>query len=1393
MKKLLTFAVVLTTLAWTMGVGSFVPMAAAATLTAGDLIKASGKAVYYYDGTVRHPFPSQSVYMSWYINFTGVKTITDDELAAIDLASGNTSNIVVRPGTNLVKINTVPKVYAVEPNGSLVWVTSEAAAKTLYGTNWAKKVIDISDAFWGNYAVSSKSLDGTAYPAGQLVKYAASTDVYYVNADGTKSKVTDSAFTANGWNMANVVTAPTTVTMTAGADVTAKVASYANATQGAISGGTVTTTTGNVSVSLNANTPAANYVSKGAQNAVYAKFDFTANGDAKVTQIILQRKGLGLDADITTVRLYDGATQVGTDQSLNTTTHKVTFKNLSWAIASGATKTLTVKADTYVSATGTNDYFEVVSVTAGGTVSGLPVAGNAMQYSALTVGELNVALVAGTNAVISGAKDQELGCWNFNTGSTEGFYISSIKLTNIGSAASTDALNFSLLVGSTSIPSATVSSMASDNTVTFNMTTPYFIDKSKTKKICVHGDIADGITVAKTLIFQVADTKDVVATGDSSGSEVLIETASSTFSAQTSATNNIGQGSATLAQNSGYAPTTGTTILPGSPNYTMAAYKLTAGSTEGVKLTKLVVVLAGTGVANTDFSNWSLYKIVDGAEVLVPVTGSVSGLNITFEDTTDGLVDVPKSENKTLIVKADASSSLAGTESGIHIYVGANATTNTLARIKGLESGDYITSGVTLSGVATGNAQTFTGATKGDLVVSKASSSPAADTIAKGTTKVHFTDINLYATGEAAEVTDLILTAYEDAGSESDVVDSGELTNVYITDQDGHQLGSTVANPSSGVSTFSFSYVVPKDSNKLIKVYADIPSGSTAATIDIGLKTANTDITSTGVYSSLELAESGTVIGSTITVGGPTLTAAMSTSPVTSSYVVGATEVTIGRLLLTAGTSENLKITSIKLSADDAATLNTTSAANSDITQLKLVDDNAPTTQYGLTYNFTDGTPDVATFSGISNLTVTKGQTKTLRIVGNMSAGSGTFYLGVYDPTVDITGSGVSSGAALAAADINGEATTTIVSTGATITSVGTLAITKAADMPAATQLVSGSTGNELAKYKMTASYENINITVLPLYYTGTVADISNIKLYLNGSQVGDVNGYSLSAKLKTINFNAGEFVVTKDVANVLTIKADLNPKAQVTTSVSSVYIGIADSAYTAVTGANADSEWEAAGSYDITAKGASSGTAITKSLIHSVGTGTGNVYRSNAFTVHKGILTVAKNSASPSGVSSAGAGRDVLVFDLTATGDDILLDEIEFVPSTTCTLSGEGSATLKNYPGKTITYGTVTYAAMSSAAPFTTTVPFSIGDGNTTTNSAVWTIQPSIAAGTTSSFVLAGDTTGCVNPKTVQITIGGSGVSKTTSGVDYEDSSTTAVDQTTTKYLPVYGGTLSY
>lgn len=118
----------------------------------GDLLKGSADTIYYYasDGN-RYVFPSRNTYDTWYSDFSKVKNVTDTALATIPIAK----NITFRPGVKMVKLDTDPKVYAVDGKGTLRWVKNEAVAEAIYGASWRNFIEDVSDAFFINYQMGA--------------------------------------------------------------------------------------------------------------------------------------------------------------------------------------------------------------------------------------------------------------------------------------------------------------------------------------------------------------------------------------------------------------------------------------------------------------------------------------------------------------------------------------------------------------------------------------------------------------------------------------------------------------------------------------------------------------------------------------------------------------------------------------------------------------------------------------------------------------------------------------------------------------------------------------------------------------------------------------------------------------------------------------------------------------------------------------------------------------------------------------------------------------------------------------------------------------------------------------------------------------------------------------
>jgi hypothetical protein len=157
MKKSLISLCVIGSLAFLFSVLSASPVHA----QGGILIKGTSFTSVYYlaENGKRYVFPNNKAYMTWYADFSGVTVISDHDLASLPLGG----NVTYKPGKKLVKITTDPKVYAVGGGGVLRWVTTEALAAQLYGSNWNQQIDDVPDFYFVNYTVGAPILSASDF------------------------------------------------------------------------------------------------------------------------------------------------------------------------------------------------------------------------------------------------------------------------------------------------------------------------------------------------------------------------------------------------------------------------------------------------------------------------------------------------------------------------------------------------------------------------------------------------------------------------------------------------------------------------------------------------------------------------------------------------------------------------------------------------------------------------------------------------------------------------------------------------------------------------------------------------------------------------------------------------------------------------------------------------------------------------------------------------------------------------------------------------------------------------------------------------------------------------------------------------------------------------------
>jgi len=151
-------------------------------------------AVYYVDTQGnRHAFPDEQVFFSWYQDFSAVTIISQSQMAALPLRA----NIVYRPGTYWIKIQSLPKVYAVGQGGEIRWIESEQVAQQLSGTyQWQSRVRDVPDTFFLNYHVGEAITTENVSQGYNGLVYTNGGDPWMV-WNGEKHLLTAAAITAN--------------------------------------------------------------------------------------------------------------------------------------------------------------------------------------------------------------------------------------------------------------------------------------------------------------------------------------------------------------------------------------------------------------------------------------------------------------------------------------------------------------------------------------------------------------------------------------------------------------------------------------------------------------------------------------------------------------------------------------------------------------------------------------------------------------------------------------------------------------------------------------------------------------------------------------------------------------------------------------------------------------------------------------------------------------------------------------------------------------------------------------------------------------------------------------------------------------------------------------------
>ena len=845
-----------------MSVGFVAPMRVSAA-SAGDLIKMAGNpAVYYYDGTKRYVFPNETTYKSWYSDFSGVVTVSQSEMENIDFGG----NVTMRPGTWLVKVTTIPKVYAVEPGGVLRWIDSEARATALYGSNWNTKIKDVSDAFWVNYTTGS-TVGSDAHTVGTLVKYANNSTVYYVDAGGVKRAIaSEAALAANMFRDEFVQT--TTISYGDGSSVTGKESGLVNVAGSSSSN--VVVGGSSLGVALAADTPAAGTLPDGSAYNKVLKLNLSAGADGaiNVTGLRITRGGFSLNADFSGVMVFDSSgKRHGNVVTLSEDKSLIMFTSDPITVPAGTTQPVWVEVNIDAAQT-TNGTFnfgvvssaDVFSASAA-TVSGsFPVTGNTFSVinGANSLGALDldaVTISAAARNVDLGTTAYQIGKFRFyETSSKEDIKITSVRFYNNGNTTDSDLINLKLKNDSTGDVLAEAYS-TTNKYVTFNLTTPLTILKGQNKTAVITADVVNGST--RTAQFILQNDYDVEVMGVSTGGG-LLATHSTNVSGDATSGFPVGEATSynTITVTQGSLSVTKDNTSPsgnvaqGQNGVTVGVWKFEATG-EDIEIQKADMEVGGT-TGTADFSGAVSLMIGD------TTIYSNSTLATFFDGTVDG------TDQKTL---SNYYSIPGGTSVLVKMVVNtASAATNAETIIGQL--GD-----VYYKRVATNN---YTTASDGVLISANTLTiNTGSLTVAKNSA---FGNQNVVAGGAHTKIGSYVMQAGSAEGVNVSAINIDMsavtgMTNMKLykvnSDSTETQVGSTVTSPSATDDANSFSVGgtlnIAASATATVNVYVDM--ASTAVTVNTDIDAA--DITASGLSSGTTLSgdvPTAAVTGQTITV-----------------------------------------------------------------------------------------------------------------------------------------------------------------------------------------------------------------------------------------------------------------------------------------------------------------------------------------------------------------------------------------------------------------------------------------------------------------------------------------------------------------------------------------------
>ncbi len=782
---------------------------------------------------------------------------------------------------------------------------------------------------------------------------------------------------------------------------------------------------------------------------------------------------------------------------------------------------------------------------------------------------------------------------NFTAANDGDVIVNTVKLTRSGISTDTDLGTVYLFDGNTMIAEHT---SISNKVITFNNSNGLFtVTKGATRNLMVKADISNANANVPGIILGVNAASDIVASG-------ATVTGSFPMNGNQMAVNTVADlGYANITSFTTYPAT----IDPGLLNQELWRFSLTANdqdmAVEQIKLTGV-----GT-VSITDLANFKLE--VGGVQVSTTAAAMNASKEIVFNFATPWVIT--SGQTKTVVLKGDV---LNGTGRTFKFTIRKSAD----VMVKDNSYGVYVAP--MKSGAAFALVEPTTGSgtsiNNGTLTVSVASDSPTGNVPSAGT-NIPLARFNYKANGEDVKVTAVRVSVNEESSDLN--IKNGKL---YFN---GSQVGSTdTVVTDAATEVFTMTQVIAAGQTGVFEYRADIVNNAdgtglaSGQTLVVSLIAGTTDATG---QSSLSSIATSAATARTMTVQTGLLTVAKNLSlgnftVAQPTGVVGATNVKVASMIITAGSAEGATVTQIVV-GDDGGEATSDFGDNFQNLTLK----NAAGVALATTQGTLSGTAGADfTFSLSPAITIAAGAQYVVDVYADILTGAAGF-TSTGEPGLEFVN--LSATSLVTSTDAYPTATVANLQENV-IVAGGALTITADSNTPIAAQMVMGSTDQEFARYKFAAgTSENVNVNRIEISDSSTNSEnVNNVSLWdiTSGTPVqigGTIAAFDASHNA-TFNLTS-PWVITKGENRTLVVKASVNPFPNATSN----------DAVTMAISSNAD----------VDSIGAASGSAITETVTAATGT---------AQTVLKTKLSVTKASDTPSGASTGSLAQTVAKFNVT-------------------------------------------------------------------------------------------------------------------------------------------------